>query len=255
MFWDRQVFRHRRICMRLLRKVAKIGVPDLRPSSDHLGARNRATFALNMKVPLRTGPLTFLTTLVVVCVAIAATFITAPDEHMVRYFSSDTLYLPSIYRDLFQDGGHLLEWSLNPAPNFFPDMGLFFLLNWLLGGFLLAAYVYPMVQFVIMACLFRAILRETGRGDCDHGAALGGLLLSLLPLCTMIGGDFDLAANFLLNSYHTGAFVNSLLATLLLLRLVKGASWRGSVPLTLVVVAAGVSDKLFWITFLLPATC
>lgn len=207
-----------------------------------------------IKHRLRIPLLTFWTGLAIGCVVIAATFITAPEAHMVRYFSSDTLYLPSIYRDLFVDDGSLLEWSLNPAPNFFPDMGLFFLLNALLGNFLLAAYVYPMVQFVIMAVLFRMILRETGDDDRDPGAGIGAILLSLLAMSAMVGGDFDLAANLLLNSYHLGAFVNSLLATLCLLRLLKGSSRWWALPLTLVVMAAAVSDKLFWVTFLVPAT-
>ena len=49
------------------------------------------------------------------------------------FFNSDTLYLPSVYKDLFIDGYGIKGWELNPSPNFFPDMSVYFLLSYFIG--------------------------------------------------------------------------------------------------------------------------
>ena len=192
--------------------------------------------------------------LLIGCAGIMATFLHLTEGDLDWFFSSDTLYLPALYRDLFQHGGHITDWSLNAAPNFFPDMGLFFLLNWIFGSFQVAFFIYPMVQFVIIACLFRAIVRESGIPTDAQALSLGVLLLALVPLTGWWGGDFGFAFHLLVNSFHTAAFVNALLCTWLLLRL---RTRRGAWPWVLLGAACAlgsISDRLFWITFTTPAT-
>ena len=188
------------------------------------------------------------------CLTILATFLHASDGDLHFFFTSDTLYLPSIYRDIFIDGGHLSDWWLNAAPNFFPDMGLYFLLHWLLDSFIVTSYVYPMVQFAMISLLFRSICRESGMVIGDRHITLGVLLLSLVVITGLWGADFGFAFQLLVNSWHVGAFVNTLLCTWLLLRVFSGQSkWR-LVPLALAIMAGATSDKLFWVMFSIPAT-
>lgn len=191
--------------------------------------------------------------LLIGCAVIMATFLHSAGWELDFFFTSDTLYLPSIYRDVFEDGGKFLDWSLNPAPNFFPDMGLYFLLNWLFGNLRAASYFFPMVQFVLIACLFRAVVRTSGINSGDHGVSMGVLLLTLVLLTGWWGGDFGFAFHLLVNSFHGGAFVNALLCTWLLLRVY---AHRGAWPwvlLALACMAGSVSDKLFWVMFSVPA--
>lgn len=183
------------------------------------------------------------------CLCIALAFAGATENDLSFFFTSDTLYLPALYRDLFHDGGSLLGWFLNPAPNFFPDMGSYFLLNALCGRFVLASYAYPMVQFVIIALLLRAIGRRAGSLD-DRQAALGTMAMAALPLAG-IAGDFPFAFQFLVNSFHMGAFVNTLLCTWLALRTIERSRKHGMM-LAIVVLIATLSDKLFWVTFIAP---
>ncbi|MFT3884510.1 MAG: hypothetical protein QM724_03495 [Flavobacteriales bacterium] len=196
----------------------------------------------------------FLLALAAGCLAVVATFLRTGSWDLDFFFTSDSLYLPSLYRDLFQEGGHLSEWSLNAAPNFFPDMGLFFLLNWLTGSFLAATYLYPVVQFVAIAVLFRAIARESTLAKDDRWVALGVGLLALVPLTGWWDGDFGYAFHLLINSFHAGAFVNALLCMWLLLRLIRGKGRWAWWILGLAIAAGSVSDRLFWVMFPIPAT-
>ena len=51
-------------------------------------------------------------------------------------FSADHLYIPLLFKDIFEDGGSFLDWTTPPAPYFFPDMLLF------LFAFLFASEIY-----------------------------------------------------------------------------------------------------------------
>lgn len=198
-------------------------------------------------------PVLFTLSVAAGVLAILATFIRAGSWDLDFFFTSDTLYLPSLYRDLFLEGGHISEWSLNPAPNFFPDMGLFFLLNGLTGSFLVASYVYPVVQFTLIAVLFRAIGWESQLVKSDRWMVMSVVLLALVPLTGWWGRDFGYAFHMLINSFHGGAFVNGLLCMWLFLRVINGRGWRNWLFLGLAVAAGSVSDRLFWVMFPVPA--
>jgi len=206
---------------------------------------------------LRTEALWFIAAVLAGCLAILATFLLATDKDLQLFFMSDTLYLPSIYRDVFEEGNSFLEWYLNPAPNFFPDMGLYCLLNGLLGDFRLASYTYPMIQFALIAMLFRAIVKESGLVKDDKAVALGTLLLALVALTGWWGNDFGFAFHLLVNSFHAGAFVNTLLCSWLLLRSFLARGPLVFLLLGLLTALASASDKLFWVMFTAPAaiTC
>lgn len=47
-------------------------------------------------------------------------------EFIGLFFNSDSLMFPSVFKDLFLQHGHYKDWSLSPAPHFFPDFLIFF---------------------------------------------------------------------------------------------------------------------------------
>src|SRR5688500_14544520 len=75
------------------------------------------------------------------------------------FLCSDTLYLPSIYKDLFIDKNDFAGWHLNPAPNFFPDMVFYFLLMFISGDFIVSSFIFSIVQYLVIALLFIKIFR------------------------------------------------------------------------------------------------
>ncbi|MBK8225793.1 MAG: hypothetical protein IPK70_01295 [Flavobacteriales bacterium] len=167
---------------------------------------------------------------------------------------TDALYMPSVYKDCIVDGNSLGDWYLNPAPNFFPDMVLYSAMNALVVDFRLASYLYPIVQFVLIGLLLRAILMENRVVGDDKGIAAGFLMMVLPVFSGWWDDDFITTFQLLINAYHMGALVNALIATWLLLRLVgRIVAWELAALIAVVLLGA-ISDKLFWLMFVGPAT-
>jgi hypothetical protein len=194
--------------------------------------------------------------IVVCCMAIIASILCASDKDLEYLFNSDALYLPSIYHDVAFGAGlpGLKEWFFNPAPNFFPDMGAFLALNAMLGDLRLATYVFALLQVAVILLLVRRIARLSGLVQSDTGFALGTLLMGLLAMMGHWAGDFNLTFQLLINSYHTGAFLNALLSTLLMIHWLNGSAGSRLAVLCLVVLLGAASDKLYWVLFVVPAT-
>ncbi len=185
--------------------------------------------------------------------AITAAWLRASLIDLNFFFISDTLYLPSLYRDLFTEGNCIWEWQLNPAPNFFPDMGLYFLLQAVWGDLRLATCTFSIVQFALVGLLLWALAQESGLVRSNEAIGLGLLLMALVPLVGWWAGDFGLAFQSLVNSYHLGAFVNTLICTWLLHRVIFSRRLVHSILLATVVLLAAASDMLFWLMFVVPA--
>lgn len=188
------------------------------------------------------------------CLSLAAAWFRASDRDLESFFISDTLYLPSLYRDLITEGNCIWEWYLNPAPNFFPDMGLYMMLHGLLGDLRAASYAYPIVQFLLVGVLLRTIALESGLVRKGTGITLGLLLVALVPLAGWWAGDFTITFQVLVNSFHTGALVNTLIGAWLLLRALTCTTRWYHAALAVIVALAAASDKLFWVMFVVPGT-
>lgn len=170
------------------------------------------------------------------------------------YFNSDTLYLPSVYKDLFTDKHHLKDWHLNPAPNFFPDMLLYFvMLFFSSGNFIVVSFIFSFIQFFAIILLFRHIFKLVMP---VAYAGYFGLMFLLFSFCVLeylfLGKDFMYTFYVLSNSYHTGAFVMSLVALSLFLKYINDRH-KKLVILFILSVVCVASDKLFIVLFSLPA--
>lgn len=191
--------------------------------------------------------------LVLVLMLILSVFCTVDEKSINWFFSSDALYLPSIYKDLFQDGGNVAGWHFNPAPNFFPDMPIYFLLMFLTGNFLLSTAFFAVVQYIIIISLFRLILLQIlDKEVVNKLVVFSNLLLALYFVSTLTHNYLYISFYLLINSYHTSAFTLSLLSFLLWIFYLRTG---GIIYLILLVINAflGVlSDQLMFITVVFP---
>jgi hypothetical protein len=130
------------------------------------------------------------------------------ESHIIN---SDTLYLPSIYLDIIENGNAFSDWSINGAPNYFPDMFLFMGLNFITGNFLLSIVLFSVIQYLIVVVLLRSILMFFWPNEANRIAVLGNALLLFLPLSALLQPNFEFAFQFITNAYHLGPFVNTLL--------------------------------------------
>lgn len=183
---------------------------------------------------------------------IALCFATADSEDMRVFFNSDTLYLPSIYRDLFIDGSSLEGWFINPAPNLFPDVVVYFALQWFTGDFVLASILFSFIQYAFIALLIHRIFRIILSQADDFRLALIHLSIGLVYVVSMSDDDFGFSFQLLSNAYHTGVFVNVLIAFWLFLKELEKPSIARKMLLVVCVIVFGFSDKIFWIGFSFP---
>ena len=168
------------------------------------------------------------------------------------FFTSDTLTLPSLYRDWFEDGYTMNGWTLNAAPNFFPDMLLFFILNFITGSFVSAAFWFSIIQFfaIIIICylLFKTIKSNL----------LPTTFVPAIFLCTsflfVLFIDHVFWESMLINtnSFHNGAFVMTLACLLSFFLYLKKESKISLILFLVIVVISAPSDRLFFISLVVP---
>ncbi len=178
------------------------------------------------------------------------------EEAFHLFFSSDSLYLPSIYKDLFLDEGSFCGWHFNYAPNFFPDMLFYFLLMFFTGGnFIVSSFLFAVIQFYFILFVVFKLFKTFEPGLTFNGFSLPILLFSLMPLTYIIDNDFYISFMAFTNSYHTGAFLMSLVSILLVLNYLKNPKWLFLILFFIVSVIAIPCDKLYLILFTAPAMC
>lgn len=183
---------------------------------------------------------------------IALCFATADANDMRLFFNSDTLYLPSIYRDLFVDGSSLEGWFINPAPNLFPDVVIYFALQGFTGDFVITSILFSFFQYAFIALLIHRVFRIVLPHADDFRMALIHLSIGLIYIVSVSDDDFGFSFQLLSNAYHMGVFVNILLALWMFLIELNKPSIARKILLVLCIVVFGFSDKIFWIGFSFP---
>lgn len=170
------------------------------------------------------------------------------------FFNGDSLYLPSVYRDLFVDGSGLQGWHFNPAPNFFPDMFFYFILMFVCGNnFIISSFLFGVIQYFLFLYLLTRLFKLIAPNKSTKFYALIYFIPTLFMLGVFYLNHSYMMGYFLVsNSYHTGAFIMALLGFLLTLHLYYGKSLANAIILFFLVFLAVVSDKLFLAGFVAP---
>ncbi len=171
-----------------------------------------------------------------------------------NYFNSDSLYLPSIYRDIFVDGNSFKSWHLNGAPNFFPDMLVYFVIIFFSGGnLIIASFIFSLVQFFFILFLFVKIFKAILPGRSARFYSIIYLFQSLWLLEVFyFSGNFIFVYFLLSNSYHTGSFVMTLCSFLIVIDFLKSPTKLKLLALFVLVLLSAFSDRLFILLFFVP---
>ena len=166
-------------------------------------------------------------------------------------FSSDAVGLPAMYEDIFVNGNSLQGWTLAAAPNFVPDMLLFFILNGITSNFLTATFLFSIIQYFAIIALFYLIFRKISTVSSSF-FSLFIYLFSIFLLYFLVNNDFYYSFLIMSNAYHNGMFVMTLICVLLSLHFFKKESW---VTLSFLFVLIAVSlpcDRLFIVAYIFP---
>jgi hypothetical protein len=173
-------------------------------------------------------------------------------DDLKHYFDSDKLYLPSLYRDLFIDHNGLKGWHLNPSPNFFPDMAIYFFLMFISGNFIFSSFLFSIIQYMVILLsipfLFRILIPQVSR----LFIALSVLFMTLFFFVTFFSHDFSFTLYILSNAYHTGVFTMGLICIILSLKYLKNPSKTKLVLLFFICFFSVLSDRLFIVVYSIP---
>lgn len=165
--------------------------------------------------------------------------------------NADALYLPTLFKDILADGGHIREWFLTPAPYFFPDYPVYLVAYGIGDTPFSQILAFALIQTVLalgaMVLVARAAVRV-------HALLAASTILAVLVwLALSVGEPF----NFIFNSaFHYGAFVAAACAVALWIRFTCEMNDRINsgllVTLAVVSFATTLSDNLFIVQFVAP---
>lgn len=206
--------------------------------------------ALSIKKNLTTtNTLLFVNLLLVVCFFCQLQYI-----DIGHYFNADSLYLPSIYLDLFVEKNGLKGWNFNPAPNFFPDMFFYFILMFLCANnFILAAFLYSFIQYFVFLYILGRLFKAIAPGQSPAFHAVVYLIPTLCLLAVFyLHGIYIFGYLLLSRAYHTGQFLMALVSFLIVLDLFKKRTLYRALLLFVFVFSGVISDKLYITSFVIP---
>ncbi len=179
-------------------------------------------------------------------------FANLPGQQMPVYFNSDTLYVPSIYRDLFINHNGIAGWHLNGAPNIFPDMILYFVIRSFFSSFIPAMFTYSLLQVMILLILLMIVYKQF-IGEADYTVFITGtLLMTLFLLVSLINKDFGYTFYMFSISYHMSAFLMALFCLIFLIRFLKYNRTSALLIMFFTAIVAIINDRLFMVIFSIP---
>lgn len=162
-----------------------------------------------------------------------------------KYFNSDMLYDPVIFRDIFLDGSGLKGWHMNAAPNFFPDMFFYSIFMALTGDFISANFLFSIFQYLAILGLILWIFRQFDKKNALQYAATFNFLMFFYLLIPVFTGRFHLTFQVISISYHIGSFIMFLLSLNLLIFYMRKKSVSILVLLFLSTLLGVFNDRLF----------
>ncbi len=137
------------------------------------------------------------------------------------YFNSDTLYFPTLFNDIFKNGYSLKGWHIPGAPNFLPDMLLYFIIMLFVNHPIYASFIYGIVQYLLFLLIINWIINILSNSKNYLINSLINLSISLFFLIYLVSNDFLITFHIISNTYHFGAFLFTLLSFAFVLKFLK----------------------------------
>jgi len=199
-----------------------------------------------------TGKIIYVFSILLSLAMITLVFSGLNEQQIHVYFNSDTLYLPSIFKDLFQDHSGFKGWHLNGAPNFFPDMLIYFTVNAIFPNFRMAMLIFSYLQYTLLLLLIRWLFRLISPAIREEELATGNLIMIVFFLATLVNGDFVFTFYLLSISYHMGAFIMTILSLALTIDYLRRPATMKLILLFFIGFLGVLNDKLFIAMYVLP---
>ncbi len=164
-------------------------------------------------------------------------------------FSSDAVYLPALFSDIFLRGYHFSSWYLTPAPYFFPDMLVFFIIQSLAHNVFYAFLIYAVFQNILLLYLISKIAVLVTQ---NRASILLTQCVFLLVLIFVYPGHTEVYGIFLKSAHHVGTLINGLILICLLITYKRNTKNSLLLAILAIGVLGAASDIIFVVQFVLP---
>ena len=174
--------------------------------------------------------------------------------------NSDTLFWPTLLSDTLANGGRLSDWSLPPAPYFFPDLAIFVVSYFAGMGPYLQLLAVALVQTALVLVALWLLAKRTATPFPLVSAAF--IVTTLCYFALSSNNRFDFASSgpfvlMLVSVFHFGIFITSLFVLALWLMITDTNSERKKFGIQTVLMAilaflSAISDSFFITQTVIP---
>lgn len=168
------------------------------------------------------------------------------------YFNSDALFLPSFYKDIFIDGTGFKGWNMNGAPNFFPDIFLYSIINSIIPNFKIANLVFSSCQYMLILAGLNLLLKAVIPNINKWTLIFLNAIFPLYLLVALVDRDFYFAYQVISMAYHAGSVVTMLYAAYFFFSYLRHQSKWSMFGLIIMSFLGAFNDRIFISTFAIP---
>ncbi len=160
--------------------------------------------------------------------------------------TTDTLFYQDLFSDLFQYGGHWSDWRFSTAPDYFPDLFLYFIAYWLFKTPTACLFFVTMIQAVLVG-LSSLWLAQKIRPTLSDNAKIAVLLSVAFTSLVAANSHMELYWNY--SNVHVSSFLFSLIALGALITYLETAKKVALMLMTFSCIIGILDDAIFIISF------
>ena len=160
------------------------------------------------------------------------------------FINSDTLYLPVFFRDIAIDHARDIKWIVPPVTCFFPDLVIYFMVNFFINNIILAKLITGIILCVLLLLGFCLLVNESVYKINPLHISTGVNLFLLFHIVSLSAGDFVFTFHLTATNYHLGAYISSIFCLYLAVRYLRTKKISNLVVLLLLYILTFSSDFL-----------
>jgi hypothetical protein len=149
-----------------------------------------------------------------------------------------------LFRDIVIDHSRDIKWIVPPATCFFPDLVIYFMVNFFIKNFILAKLITGIVLCVLLLLGFCLLINESVYKINPLHISIGVNLLLLFHIASLSAGDFVFTYHLTATNYHLGAYIISVFCLYLAMRYLRNKTTSNLVVLLLLYTLTFSSDFL-----------
>ncbi len=169
---------------------------------------------------------------------------------ITSWFDADALTLHHFFTGI--EKGELLRfWKISTVSHYFPTIALYSIPYYLFKNPGLSLLIYVIIQLGLILAMFSWLAHQILKTHIAEAVSIGLMFISLFIIYPLYGPDLSIGNNLLM-PYHSGMFLNVLLALIFLFKSFNNELKRNLILLSVVIILATLSNPLFHIYFTMP---